>query len=98
MPLQASGPSFLSQRQSGTNILHSLRLSAWPVYEKGFSLSKGEETAYLRHLSSYFTQIRQEFFHNEDTIFTQLLTQYLRKINTIFMHLPYTYEGVVARG
>ena len=37
-------------------------------------------------------------FHNEDTIFTQLLTQYLRKINTIFMHLPYTYEGVVARG
>ncbi len=55
MPLQASGPSFLSQRQSGTNILHSLRLSAWPVYEKGFSLSKDEETAYLRHLSSYFT-------------------------------------------
>ena len=62
MPLQASGPSFLSQRQSGTNILHSLRLSAWPVYEEGFSLSKGEETAYLRHLSSYFTQIRQEFW------------------------------------
>ena len=55
MPLQASGPSFLSQRQSGTNILHSLRGSAWPVYEKGFSLSKGEETAYPRHPSSYFT-------------------------------------------
>ena len=74
MPLQASGPSFLSQRQSGTNILHSLRWSAWPVYEKGFSLSKGEETAYLRHLSSYFTQIRQEFF----TIKTQFLHNFLR--------------------
>ena len=64
MPLQASGPSFLSQRQSGTNILHSLRLSAWPVYEKGFSLSKGEETAYLRHLSSYF-------LHKSDKSFSQ---------------------------
>lgn len=76
MPLQASGPSFLSQRQSGINILHSLRLSAWPVYEKGFSLSKGEETAYLRHLSSYFTQIRQEFF----TMKTQFLHSFLRSI------------------
>ena len=79
MPLQASGPSFLSQRHSGTNILHSLHLSAWPVYEKAAMMSKYIQLACLCRLSPTFTQFKQLFFIVKTQILHELLPNYYSK-------------------